>query len=101
MNSKQLYTVPDIAEALGVGYKRVINLIHWHGVKPVSRGQYSEQAFKLIAAIHERREAQEQLKRLGPEAIKLEVVEVPRYITKEVVYHVYESRLNYTDLNDL
>lgn len=90
--TKKYFNLTDVAKICEIGTEQVRRRCKNLGLKPAKRIQ------KRVYYNYEQLKKIQNYQRLNR---AVHIVEVPRLITKVVEYHFYESKLNYTKLEDL
>jgi hypothetical protein len=93
MKDKKYFNITDVAKICEIGTEQVRRRCKNLGLKPVRRIQ------KRIYYNYEQLIKIQNYQRVSNRVV--EVIEVPKLITKVIEYHFYESKLNYTKLEDL
>lgn len=92
MKDKKYFNLTDIAKICEIGTEQVRRRCKNLGLKPARRIE------KIIYYNYDQVIKIQNYQRLNS---VVQVIQVPKLITKVVEYHFYESKLNYTKLEDL
>lgn len=92
MTDKKYFNLTDVAKICEIGTEQVRRRCKNLGLKPAKRIQ------KRVYYNYDQLKKIQNYQRLNR---AVHIVEVPKLITKVVEYHFFESKLNYTKLEEL
>lgn len=100
------YSIDDLSELLNINKYKVKHILYRSlKIKPIRFGIYSEESFLIIKNylknIEEKKRLRKEFKVIIEKVEVPVVVEVPRLITKEINYYIFQSKLNFLTLEQL